>query len=69
VTGADPDRILAEFAQLRPADPDPELAAVRMALMVEDVFDVTLTDEQLDPGTLADPAALRALLAGSTTPR
>ena len=68
MTGADPDRILAEFAQLRPADPDPELAAVRTALMVEDVFGVTLSEAQLDPATLADPAALRALLAGSTTP-
>jgi len=69
VTGANPDRVLAEFAQLRAADPDPELAAVRMALMVEDVFDVTLTDAQFDPVALADPVALRGLLAGSTTPR
>jgi hypothetical protein len=69
MTAADPDRILAEFAELRVADPDPELAAVRMAMVVEDVFGVTLSDEQIDAAVLGDPTAVRRLLAASAGPR
>ena len=66
MTGADADRVLEEFKQLRPAGDDPGLAAVRWALIVEDVFGVTLADHQIDLAVLGDPAGLRALLAGST---
>lgn len=66
MTTADPDRILAEFAHLRDPGSDPALAAVQTALLVEDVFGVTLTDDQIDPAVLAEPGALRSLVTGTT---
>lgn len=66
MTTADPDRILDEFKQLRADDEDPGLAAIRWALVVEDVFGITLSDDQIDRVALGEPAALRGLLASST---
>ena len=43
---------------------DPELEAVRLAILIEDVTGVTLTDSQIRLGVLADPVALRRLLDG-----
>lgn len=57
------DRLLREYDAIRDPDADPELEAVRAAVFVEDAFDVTLTDEEIDPAVLCHPAALRALLA------
>lgn len=62
------DRLLAELAHQRATGDDPELDALRTAILVEDAFGIVLTDEQLDPSVLGDPAALRALLASSTSP-
>lgn len=62
------DRILGECAFLGSAPDDgstpedPELRALRTAIVIEDVFGVTLTEEQLGSDLLADPAALRDLL-------
>ena len=58
------DRLLEEYDATREADADPQLEAVRAAVFVEDVFDVTLSDDEIDPAVLCHPAALRALLAG-----
>lgn len=69
MTTVRPDSVLAEFARLRDADPDPALEAVRTALLVEDVFGITLSDSQIDPATLTDPASLRNLVDVATTPR
>jgi hypothetical protein len=63
------DRVLAEYAHLREADPDPGLEAVRIAIFLEDVFGVTLRDEQIDVAVLSDADALRVLLTGSASPR
>lgn len=37
---------------------DPQLEAVRAAILIEEVADVVLTDAQIDPGVLADEASM-----------
>lgn len=69
MTALRPELILAEFARLRDANPDPALEAVRVALLVEDAFGITLSDGQIDPAVLCDPGSRRTLIVGSTTPR
>ena len=41
---------------MRNPDTDPELEAVRAAILVEDVFGVVLSDAEIDPAVLADPS-------------
>ena len=69
MTAVRPELILAEFARLRDANPDPALEAVRMALLVEDAFGIALSDRQIDPAVLGDPESLRNLVDVSATPR
>lgn len=57
------EQVLCEYAVLRRGDIDPELDAVRAAILIEDVFGVTLTETEIDPAVLADPPALAAVLA------
>lgn len=61
------DRLLAESAHLPPLA-DPELDALRWAVLVEDVLGVVLTDDQITTGDLTDPGWLRSLLASSAPP-
>lgn len=61
------DRILRERSFLRHAADDPELQALRTAILIEDVFGVTLTDEQLGSELLDDAVALGDLLANRPT--
>lgn len=56
------DRLMAECAHLRPVE-DPELDALRRAVLVEDVLGVTVSDDEMDLEHLADPDSLRALAA------
>jgi hypothetical protein len=56
-------QVLGDCEALRRPDADPELEAVRGAVLVEDVFDVVLSDAEIDPGVLAGPAAAAALVA------
>ena len=58
------DRLLEEWERLGPGSEDPELEAIRMAVLVEDVLGVTLSDEQISGDLLLAPEALRSLLAG-----
>lgn len=44
------------------APADPQLEAVRTAIMLEDVADVVLADDQIDPDVLADEARATALV-------
>lgn len=67
MTSAAVDRILRERSFLRSAGDDPELQALRTAILIEDVFGVTLTDEQLGSDLLDDPVALGDLLANRPT--
>jgi hypothetical protein len=64
VTGDRQEQVLQEWAAARRPDSDPELEAVRTAILLEDALGVALTDDQIDPGVLGDPARVRALLAG-----
>jgi hypothetical protein len=57
------EQVLREYAAWRRPDADPELEAVRTAILLEDVFGVTLPDAEIDPAVLADPAAVAALIA------
>jgi hypothetical protein len=56
-------QVLHDHAALRHGDTDPELDAVRTAILIEDVFGVTLSDADIDPAALADPLAVAALVA------
>ena len=62
------DHVLAEYEHQRKAFVDPELEAVRAAIFVEDVFGLILSDDQIDPAVLTDPAALRELVASTADP-
>lgn len=61
------DRLLAESPHLPPVA-DPELDALRWAVLVEDVLGVVLSDEQITSGDLRDPGRLRALVATADPP-
>ena len=56
-------QVLHDYAALRGGDADPELEAVRAAILIEDVFGVTLSDAEINPAVLADASAVAALLA------
>lgn len=56
-------QVLREYGALRRPDTEPELEAVRAAIMLEDVFGVALSDVEIDPAVLADSAAMADLIA------
>ncbi len=66
MTGQLAQRLVAECAHLRPVE-DPELDALRRALLVEDVLGVRLTDDQIDLALLTDADAISALANASTS--
>ena len=57
------EQVLRDYEALRRPDADPGLEAVRTAILLEDVFEVTLPDAEIDPAVLADAAAVAALVA------
>ena len=57
------EQVLRDYHALRRPEADPELEAVRAAILVEDVFDVVLSDAEIDPAVLADASAVAALVA------
>jgi holo-[acyl-carrier protein] synthase len=57
------EQVLRDYAALRRSDSDAELEAVRTAVLIEDLFGVTLSDAEIDPAVLADPSAVAALVA------
>lgn len=57
------EQVLRDYHALRRPDTDPELEAVRAAILVEDVFDVVLSDAEIDPAVLGDAGAVAALVA------
>ena len=56
-------QVLRDYAALRRGDADPGLEAVCTAILIEDVFGVTLSDADIDPAVLTDPPAVAALVA------
>ena len=57
------EQILGDYDALRRPGTDPELEAVRAAILFEDVFGVTLSDAEIDAAALTGGSALAALTA------
>ncbi len=57
------EQVLRDYRALRRPDADPELEAVRTAILLEDVFGVVLSDADIDPAVFADMSAVAALVA------
>jgi hypothetical protein len=57
------EQVLRDYEALRRPDADPELEAVRLAILLEDVFDIVLPDTEIDPAVLADSSTVAALVA------
>ncbi len=57
------EQVLRDYGALRRPDADPELEAVRAAIMLEDVFGITLSEAEIDPAVLAGSTAVAALVA------
>jgi hypothetical protein len=62
------EQVLDEWQATRDTDADtvadPELEAVRLAILFEDVFGVSLAERDIDLAVLSDPAAVANLLGG-----
>ena len=56
------DRILSEYDAQRDPAGDPGLEALKAAIFVEDVFGITLSDDEITPDVLGSASALRALV-------
>lgn len=53
---------LLEYDALRDPEADPQLEAVKAAIVLEDMAGIVLTDDQIDPSALADAASMEALM-------
>jgi hypothetical protein len=60
------EQVLRDYDAVRRTDTDPELEAVRAAIMLEDVFGIALSDAEIAAAVLADPTAVTALVARLT---
>jgi hypothetical protein len=56
------EQVLRDYGAPPRPDGDPELEAVRLAILLEDVFGVVLSDAEIEPALLADTAAVAALV-------
>lgn len=63
MTSKDVEDVLARISALDDVHGDPQLRAVRTALLLEDFFGITLSDAEIDPVELGDPTVIRQLLA------
>lgn len=57
------EQALNEWRAMRDPDTEPELEAVRLAILFEDVLGVPLSDDDIDLAVLSDPDAVENLLA------
>jgi hypothetical protein len=57
------EQALEEWRAMRDPDTEPELEAVRLAILFEDVLGVPLSDDDIDLAVLSDPDAVANLLA------
>ena len=57
------EQVLRDYEASRRSDADPELEAVRAAILIEDVFDVVLSDAEINPTLFADASAAAVLIA------
>jgi hypothetical protein len=56
------EQVLRDYDALRRPDINPELEAVRAAIMLEDVFGIALSDAEIDPAVFADSSAMADLV-------
>ena len=56
------EQVLQDYEALRRPETDPELEAVRLAILLEDVFGIVLPDTEIDPALLVDASAVAALV-------
>jgi acyl carrier protein len=54
--------VLADFEALQGQRTDSEVAAVDVALMVEDVFDIRLSDDDIGSALLAGPKSVQEII-------
>ncbi len=57
------EQVLRDYNALRRPGADPELEAVRAAILLEDVFGMALSDAEIDLAVVADSSAVAALAA------
>lgn len=57
------EQVLAELERWHEPDADPELEAVRLAILLEDTLGITLDDADLDTLRLGGRASVAALVA------
>jgi hypothetical protein len=56
-------QVLREAEGLRDPGADPDLEAVRTAILLEDALGIVLTDDDITPDLLGDPASVADLVA------
>ena len=54
--------VIDEYLSWSVPEPDAELAAVRTAIFLEEVYGVTLSEGEIDPEVLGTPQTIKALL-------
>jgi hypothetical protein len=55
------EQALREWRAMRDPETEPELEAVRLAILFEDVLGVSLSDDDIDLAVLSDPDAIEKL--------
>jgi hypothetical protein len=58
------EQLLDEWRAVRDPDTEPELEAMRLAILLEDVLGVSLSDDDIDLAVLTDPDAVANLRGG-----
>ena len=62
------EQVLQDFESLRDPRADPELEAVKAAILLEDVFGIHLSDADIDPALLTHTATIKDLLTRKQSP-
>jgi hypothetical protein len=57
------EQVLRDYEALRRDDTDPELEAVRTAILIEDAFKITLSDAEIDHAVIGTPSGVATLVA------
>ena len=62
------EQVLQDFESLRDPRADPELEAVKAAILLEDVFGIHLSDADIEPALLTSTAAMKDLVVRNQSP-
>ena len=62
------EQVLQDFERLRDPRADPELEAVKAAILLEDVFGIRLSDADIDPALLTRTATMKDLVTRKQSP-